>query len=266
MPSWKPFPFPASYSMSREQLGLLWSKLHSGDAEPYPAGNTRALQAWELFHSGHFHQAEQAGLAAGGAGTTAANKATIVYALYLERDDSRRLALLEVAAERARRQAIGDPRNANAWFWHAYALGRYAQRISVTKALAQGIGARVRDTLTQVIALEPRHVDARIALGAFHAEVIDKVGALVAGLVFSAHKHRGLELFADALERNPKNVVGRVEYAKALLMLDGEMRAEEAMQLYEAVAHAVPLDAAEHLAVERARLEWSARLAHHQHS
>ena len=41
------------------------------------------LHAWALFHNGEF-QRRQKGLAAGGAGITAANKATAVYATYLE--------------------------------------------------------------------------------------------------------------------------------------------------------------------------------------
>ncbi|WP_311222578.1 MULTISPECIES: hypothetical protein [unclassified Acidovorax] len=260
MPYWTPFSSAADYAFSPEKLSAAWLQLHAGDAEPYP-NDAGALQAWGLFHAGHFQQAEQAGLVAGGAGTTAANKATIVYALYLERSESRRLELLELAAERSRRQALADPHNANAWFWHAYALGRYAQRISVTKALAEGLGARVRDTLTQVIALEPRHADARIALGAFHAEVIDKVGPLVAGLTFSARKDQGLRLFEEALAHNPASIIGKIEYAKALIMLEGDARSGEAMQLYKAASCAMPQDAAEHLAVNLAQRKWEHHLA-----
>jgi hypothetical protein len=41
------------------------------------------------------------------------------------------------------------------------------------------------------IALQPRHADAHIALGAFHAEVIDKVGALIGGMTYGAKQgHR----------------------------------------------------------------------------
>ena len=141
----------------------------------------QVLQAWVHFHNGEFQEASQVGLAAGGAGITAANKATSIYANYLEKKEKTRLELFTQVAEQAQQQAQADPKNANAWYWHAYALGRYSQGISVAKALAQGLGSKIRESLEKAIALAPAHADAHIALGAFHAEVIDKVGALVGG-------------------------------------------------------------------------------------
>ena len=61
----------------------------------------------------------------------------------------------------------------------AYALGRYSPGISVAKALAQGLGSKVKHALETTLKLQPKHADAHIALGAFHAEVIDKVGKLL---------------------------------------------------------------------------------------
>jgi len=133
-----------------------------------------------LFHAGEFERATEAGLAVGGAGITAANKAQAIYATYLEPKEKNRLDLFLQVAERAEAQAQAEPGNANAWYWHAYALGRYSQGISVAKALAQGLGGKIKTALEKAIALAPAHADAHIALGAFHAEVIDKVGALMA--------------------------------------------------------------------------------------
>jgi hypothetical protein len=42
---------------------------------------------------------------------------------------------------------------------------------------AQGLGGKIKHSLTQALELEPRHADAHVALGAYHAEVIDKVGS-----------------------------------------------------------------------------------------
>ena len=82
-------------------------------------------------------------------------------------------------AERAEAQQAEDAKNANAYYWMAYALGRYSQGISVAKALAQGLGGKVKTALETAIKLAPKHADAHIALGTFHAEVIDKVGKLL---------------------------------------------------------------------------------------
>ena len=251
---WAPFAHADRYPFTQQEVVAQWHRLHAGDAEPLPQ-DPAVLQAWALFHSGRFAEAERAGLAAGGAGLTVAHKAAIIHAYYLEPSEALRLSRFSTAAERAAQQAQSDPGNANAWFWHAYALGRYSQGISVAKALAQGLGLRVRDTLQRVITLSPRHADARLALGAFHAEVIDKVGDLVGQMTFGAQRALGLRYFQEALEIHPATLIGKIEYANALLMLEGEARMAQATRLYEEAANAEPIDALEHLAVELARQE-----------
>ena len=64
----------------------------------------------------------------------------------------------------------------------------------VVKALSQGIGAKGKTALETTIALSPKHADAHIALGAFHAEVIDKVGGPL-GRTQAASRDAGLKMF-----------------------------------------------------------------------
>ena len=125
----------------------------------------------------------------------------------------------------------------------------------MARALAQGLGGRVKAALEKTIELEPRHADAHIALGTFHAEVIDKVGALIGGMTYGARKDVGLRLFEDGLRLNPGSIIGRIEYANGLVMLEGEDRVPQATRLYEQAATAVPADAAEHLEAALARSE-----------
>ena len=115
-----------------------WARLHQGDCEPLPEEDA-VLQAWVLFHNGEFQAAAQAGMQAGGNGITVANTATSIYANYLEAKENTRLELFLEVASRAEAQQALDPDNANAWYWQAYALGRYSQSISVAQALAQGV-------------------------------------------------------------------------------------------------------------------------------
>ena len=242
MEPWDAFPHAGDYRFTPASVAAQWARLHAGDAEP-------------LLHNGQFEQAMAAGLAAGEDGTTVANKATCIYANYLEKREPVRLQLLQEAAQRAQAQAARDPRNANAWYWQAYALGRYSQGISVSKALAQGLGGRIKEALEQTIKLQPRHADAHIALGAFHAEVIDKVGPLVAGMTYGAKKELGLKLFEDGLAIHPLSPIGMIEYGNALLMLEGEDRLPEATAWYDRAARCEPVDAVERLHVELARTE-----------
>jgi hypothetical protein len=129
------------------------------------------------------------------------------------------------------------------------------QRNSGSKALAQGLGNKVKDSLEQAIQLEPRHADAHLALGAFHAEVIDKVGSLIAGMTFGAKKDTGLQLLQQALLLNLGSVMGLVEYANAMVMLEGEKMLAEANRLYLQAASTHPIDAQERLDVELAKEE-----------
>ncbi|KQO23988.1 hypothetical protein ASF11_22325 [Acidovorax sp. Leaf76] len=254
MAKWTSFPHAGEYTFDAASIKKQWARLHNGDAEPVPK-EPAVLQAWALFHSGDFEKAAAAGIAAGGAGITVANKATAIYANYLEQKEKTRLDLFMQVAERAAAQAAAEPGNANAWYWHAYALGRYSQGISVAKALAQGLGGKVKESLEKAIALSPKHADARIALGAFHAEVIDKVGSLIGGMTYGAKKDTGLKLFQEALKLNPGSAIGMIEYANALVMLEGDKKMKEATQLYEKAAASEPVDAMERLDIEMARAE-----------
>lgn len=251
---WTAFPHTGDYAMTAAALKKAWPRLHLGDCEPLPK-DAAVLQAWLLFHQGEFQAAAAAGLKAGSAGTTVANKATSIYANYLEPSEKTKLALFMQVAERAEAQQAAEPDNANAWYWQAYALGRYSQGISVAKALAQGLGSKIKTALERAIALEPKHADAHTTLGAFHAEVIDKVGALIGGMTYGAKKATGLALFKQALELNPLSAISLMEYANGLVMLEGDKKMQEATALYEKAAACTPLDATERLDVDMAKAE-----------
>ena len=254
MAKWTTFPFAGDYNFDAQGVKQQWARLHSGDLEPLP-DDPMLLQAWAHFHNGDFYQSMRMGLDLGLAGLNVANKAACIYATYLEEQEAIRLALFTEAAERAETQIKQQPDNINAYYWRAYALSRYSQGISVAKALAQGLGTRVKTDLEHVIHEQPTHADAHIALGAFHAEVIDKVGELIGAMAYGAHKATGLTLFQQALKFNMASAIGMVEYAHAMLMLDGDAVAKEATRLYQQAARAQPIDALERLDVEMAKAE-----------
>ena len=254
MSKWTAFPHLGEYAFDAASIKRNWVRLHTGDAEPLPT-EASVLDAWVLFHNGEFQKCVQAGLKAGGAGITVANKATCIYANYLEKKEKTRLDLYLEVAHRAEAQIAADANNVNAHYWLAYALGRYSQGISVAKALAQGLGGKVKTALETTIKLQPRHADAHIALGAFHAEVIDKVGSLIGGMTYGAKKDVGLKLFQEALKLNPGSAIGLIEYANALVMLDGDKKLKDATRLYEQAAALKPADATERLDVEMAKAE-----------
>ena len=275
---WKSFPYlDKAYDYSGIRLNEHWSRLHNGDREPYPTpadlkklidgrqefappesleqATSKLQDAWRAYHRGDFGEAVELGLAVGPLGYSVANKAANIYATYLETSESAKLALLLESAERAEFVFARASSLVNAWYFHAQALGRYSQGISVVKALAQGLGGKVRASLDQAIQLEPRHADAHIALGSFHAEILNKVGVLLGGLTYGASQAEAVKQFETALRLNPQSAIARIEYANGLVMMFGKSELARATNLYKEAARCPAADAMERLDVELAKSE-----------
>ena len=252
---WTKFPHAEKkFEHTRASLKKSWDRLHKGDAEPFPKSDA-VVDAWMAFHAGDFQAAAERGMKVGADGVNVANKAQAIYANYLETNDKKKLELFEEVALRAEKLQRDQPKNANAYYWQAYALGRYAQGISIVKALAQGIGGKVKTALETAIKLAPKHADAHIALGAYHAEVIDKVGAMIGGLTYGAKKDAAMKNYQTALKLNPDSAIARIEYANGLVMLEGNKALKQAEQLYAEAAAMDAMDAMEKLDVEQAKAE-----------
>jgi tetratricopeptide (TPR) repeat protein len=249
------FPYEQEpYSYEGDALRKSWERLHRGDREPFP-GDAKLQAAWRAFHRGDFAEAVALGSKLKAAGATVANKAAAVAATYLVDDDKAAIKLLLEAAARADAATRESPGDANAWYMQAFVLGRYAQRVSVVKALAEGIGGKVRKALDRALALEPKHADAHIALGLYHAEIIDKVGALAGRLTYGADADESVEHFEKALKQNPGSAIAHMEYANGLLMLHGDRKKKQAVELYRKAAACKPADAMERLDAEQAKAE-----------
>jgi tetratricopeptide (TPR) repeat protein len=251
--AWSKFPHPdPAFKYTAASLRKAWPRLHAGDAEAWPS-DAAVVKAWIAFHAGEFESAERQGLDAGPPGYAVANKASCIHAVYLEKSrPDKRKRLLDVA-QRCEQQQEQEPGNASAWYWHAYALGRYSQDISVLKALAEGIGTKVKDSLETALELAPRHADAHTALGVYHAEVISKIGSLIGGLTYGASADEAVRHFKAALALNPGSAIARVEYANGLIMLEGRKKAAEADALWREAAASAPHDAMERLDIELAK-------------
>ncbi|MEJ0046461.1 MAG: hypothetical protein WDN04_10325 [Rhodospirillales bacterium] len=274
----KPFPFDRKpYLRAGAALREAWPRLHAGDLEPFPdAGTLRKLvrahpalapdcgvekaaaslqDAWRAYHGGAFADAMEQGEALGHLGANAANKAANICATYLEPDAAGKLAMFRKVAARAEALQEAAADLPNAWYFHAQALGRYSQGISVAKALAQGLAGRVRGSLERTLKLAENHAEAHIAFGTFHAEIVVKVGGAMAALTYGARRETALSHFETALRLVPHSAIARIEYANALASLFGRARLGDARRLYAEAAACAPEDAMERLDVEAAREE-----------
>ena len=250
---WAAFPHPdGAYDYAGAALKKHWARLHLGDREPFPS-EAKLADAWRCFHRGEFERAVELGLELGPAGYAVANKAQAIYANYLEPRKANKLKLFEEVSARAEEAMAALPKHANSHYLYAYALGRRSQGASVAEALAQGIGGKIRDALARTLKLEPKHAEAHTAVGTYHAEILDKVGALLGGLTYGASKDEAVKHYRKALELHPGSAIARIEYSGGLLMMYGRSRLDEATRLMVEASKQEPADAMERLDVELAR-------------
>ena len=264
--NWKAFPHPdKAYDYAGDKLAKAWAKLHAGDQEPFPdekhiakllkanpklgkdaAKLADALQdAWRAFHRGDFHEAYEAGVALKALGASVAVKAGGIHATYLVDDDKEKTARFEALAKLADEAIAALPGEANSHYRRAFALGRYSQTISITQALAQGIGGKVKESLDKALKLAPKHAEAHTALGVYHAEIVGKVGGMLAKLTYGASAAEAEKQLKEALKLTPDSPIAHVEYGNALMLLHGDKREDDVAEAYAKAAKLKPKDAME---------------------
>jgi tetratricopeptide (TPR) repeat protein len=279
--TWAAFPYPHKrFQYAGSALKKHWDRLHLGDKEPYPSAqhlaklckenrqaeesiphfdqdfgpvSEKLLDAWRFYHQGEFQSAAEQGVSLGAIGYAVANKAAAIHATYLEKGGAVKQKRLQEVVARAEQAIAVLPRHANSHYLYAYALGRYSQEISVVQALAQGFGGKVKSALERTLELEPEHAEAHTAMGTYHAEILDKVGALLGALTYGASKDDAVRHYQTALKLHPQSAIARVEFANALMMIYGKSRLEEATRLYVEASNLEACDAMEQLDIELAK-------------
>jgi tetratricopeptide (TPR) repeat protein len=255
MHKWTEFPYDSTaFDYPGKTLKEHWSALHCGDQVDFPE-DERLQDAWRCYHRGDFQQAVALADAVGIAGHAVANKATGVYATYLEENERIQLECFKSAAARAEKAIDAYPDDPNSHYFHAFNLGRYGQSISIIKALKQGIGGKISDSLHATLELQPRHAEAHSAMGAYHAEIIASVGKLIGGMTYGAKENKAIEHYQTALELTPDSPIAHIEYGNGLYLLYGDSRLDEVTDLYVRAAELSPGDAMEKLDVESAAAE-----------
>ena len=238
-----------SVTYAGDTLKKAWDGLHKGDNEAYPK-DADLQDAWRAFHAGDFAKAAELG-----AGHTVAVKATSIYANHVEKKDAAKIKLFQDAMKLAEALMKSEPKNVNAFYQYAYAAGRYSQSISVMKALKEGYGGKIKSALETALRLDPKHADAHTAMGAYHAEIIDKVGAMMGKLTYGANKDDSVKHYETAMKLNPQSPIAHIEYANGLLMLYGDKEVDKATKLFEKAAKMKGRDAMEMMDVEIAVAE-----------
>lgn len=274
--NWAPFPHSnKAFDYAGDKLGKAWPKLHAGDQEPYPDEkhvarllkanpklgkdaaklSAQVCDAWRAFHRGDFQQAHDAGVGLKALGASVAIKAGGIHAAYLLKTDKDKIARYEALAKLAEDAIAALPDEANSHYRRAFALGRYSQCLSVAQALAQGIAGKVRASLDSTLTLAPKHAEAHTALGLYHAEIVGKVGGMLAKLTYGASAAEADKQLQQALKLTPDSPIAWIEYANALLLLHGDKREDDAAAAFDKAARCKPRDAMEALDAAHARAQ-----------
>ena len=277
--SWARFPHDAkAFDYAGDKLKKAWPALHAGDTEPFPddkraaalikaagksapkgldaAALAEALQdAWRAFHRGDFQQAYEAGEALGPVGASVACKAMGIHATYLVDDEDEQLKRYEQVGKLAEAAIAALPGEANSHYRFAFGMGRYSQGISIAKALKMGLATKVRKALEATLDLAPKHAEAHTALGLYHAEIINKIGALVGGMTYGAKASEADKHLTTALKLTPESPIAHLEHGNLLLLLHGDKREDDAANAFEKAGKLKPRDAMEKLDAEFAKAQ-----------
>ena len=276
--AWAAFAHPSkTFEYAGDKLKTSWSALHAGDCEPFPDAKRAAAllkavakppkgldaaklsetlqEAWRAFHRGDFHEAFTLGESLGPLGASVAIKAIGIHATYLVKDQAEKLTRFEKGAELADKAIAALPDEANSHYRKAFALGRYSQGISIGKALTMGLAGKVKAALDVAIGLSPKHAEAHISLAVFHAEIINKVGAMIGGLTYGAKAALAESHIKTALKLTPNSPIAHVEHANMLLLLHGSKKEDAAADEFEKATKLKPVDAMEKLDQDHAKAQ-----------
>jgi tetratricopeptide (TPR) repeat protein len=273
---WTAFAHPdKTYDYAGDKLAKAWKALHAGDLEPFPDEKhvakllksnpklgkdaakiaTQLQDAWRAFHRGDFQEAHDSGVALKALGASVAVKAGGIHAAYLLKTDKNKLARYAALADLAEEAIAALPGEANSHYRRAFALGRYSQSLSIAQALAQGIAGKVKSSLDAALALAPKHAEAHTALGLYHAEIVGKVGGMLARFTYGASATEAEKHLKEALKLTPDSPIARIEYGNAQLLLLGSKGEDAAAAAFAKAAELKPRDAMERLDAEWAKAQ-----------
>lgn len=257
------------FDYCRQELHERWSELHARDRVPFPdvewimtfsaeppddpeALALALLDGWRRFHAGDFAGAYAAGNAAG---RFLAGRAWLAYTLHMIPDIETRRTMLE-AGIRMVEAGLKD-RNPPPAYWEIAGLGlfygEYGRTLPTNRAQAEGIPGTVRRLLEKTLSVEPDQPVALGTLGAWNAELIDRVGRLLARALFDARRDEIAVNFERALAIGPDIVQTHVEYAEALLLVYGRAAEAKALDHLRSAVAISPKDAEDYLQRLRAK-------------
>ncbi len=181
------------------------------------AGSLEQVQA--AYADGQFLEAADLAEAAGSSEACALGvSALTAYGRFAAADDAKE-TIFERAVELAAKAVELDPTNANAHLQLARALGWYAENIGRMRALNEKIADRTLEHLETALSIDANSALIHHSMARWHVELIDRMGAFSANLLFGANKQDAAFHFNRSMMlAGPKDK--EVHYGLAVGMLD----------------------------------------------
>ena len=149
----------------------------------------------------------------------------------------------------ARKAIALEPKYANGYFELSAAVGELGRLRGAGWAFVNGVATVVKENLEKAIALDPKLAIARVALGRWHAEITARGVAFL----FGGDAAQTFKQFDEAVRLEPKSIMVRRNYARAMLILDKQKYADRARSQLEIAVKLEPEDYAEGQELERAK-------------
>ena len=273
--NWKPFSqATTAFDYAGERLREAWPRLHAGDRETFPdqgsiaealaaearlgdhllgtdpaAISSHLQDAWRACHRGDFQQAWELGTQAGPLGASVAVAAAGVHARFLLNDEKQRVACYEALVQRASDAIDLLPLDPNSHFRYAWALGLLGREVSTMQVLTEGLGSKLHAALEAVLELDADHAEAHTALGLYHAQVIEKIGAALAKLTWRVDPEAAEAHLRTAIRLTPDAPSAWIGLGVGLELLDAKAHAAESADALRTAAGVQPIDARQALEI-----------------
>jgi Flp pilus assembly protein TadD len=114
------------------------------------------------------------------------------------------------------------------------------------------MGSKLHAALDAALELDADHAEAHTALGLYHAQVIEKLGATLARLTWRLDPEAAEAHLRTAIRLTPHTPGAWVGLGIGLGMLDARAHAEECVQAFRTAAQMQPADARQALEVNYA--------------
>ena len=140
---------------------------------------------------------------------------------------------LRRAIAKADQAILRDPQRVDGYLQKSIAIGFRGRAIGISQARAEGLADEALALLERAVAMAPANAWAQASLGAWHLEIVQHAGPVLADLMYGASRNEGMKHYRTALTLDPHSALLQMNFALALLAMEREDMVTEARRALE---------------------------------